>query len=371
MEKKLIPVSTPFLSGKEASIVSESIGKGWISSGGPYILEFEDKFKKLNNRLYASSCSSGTAALILALQAIGIKEGDEVIVPNFTIISCAQAVIEAGAKPVFVDCDPHTYNMDTSKIEAKINKSTKAIMAVHIYGLSCDIDPILELAKKYNLKIIEDAAQAHGQTYKGKPCGSFGDVSVFSFYANKHITTGEGGMVLTDDLSIFKKVQSLKNLCFNNHSRFKHEKLGYNFRMTSLQAAFGIAQIDNLPKVIETKKAQADFYMKCLGGHDNLLQLPIAKNDFCDNHYWVFPIVFKKEHTFPEVSKELKAKGIETRPFFYPLSKQPALKKYSSTSSPMKKSEGLYEKGIYLPMGPHLTEEKINYICDCLLELIS
>ena len=234
-----IPVNEPLLDGNEAKYLKECIETGWISSEGPFVERFENEFSKSVNRKFATSVSSGTAALDVAVRSLGIGPGDEVIIPTFTIISCASAVINVGAKPVLVDCDPITWNMRCEDIANKITPDTKAIMIVHIYGLPVDIDPILDLAKENNLKIIEDAAEMHGQTYKGKPCGSFGDISIFSFYPNKHITTGEGGMVVTDQKEIHERANAFRNLCFQEGKRFVHEEIGFNYRMTNLQAAIG------------------------------------------------------------------------------------------------------------------------------------
>ena len=219
----MIPVNEPLLNGNEKKYLIECIDTGWISSEGPFIKKFEEQFAAKNNKKHGIAVCNGTAALEIAVESLGITKGDEVIMPSFTIISCASSIIKSGAIPVLVDSDLGTWNMNVSEIESKITNKTKAIMVVHIYGLTVDIDPIMELAKKHNLKIIEDSAEAHGQTYKGKPCGSFGDVSVFSFYPNKLITTGEGGMILTDDDSIAEKLRSLRNLCFTAHKRFVHE----------------------------------------------------------------------------------------------------------------------------------------------------
>ena len=209
-----IPVNIPRLSGNEHKYLAECVTTGWISSEGPFIKRFETQFAEYIGKDYGIAVSSGSAALDIAIRALNIGKGDEVIMPTFTIISPAQSIVNEGATPVLVDCDPLTWNMDVSQIEAKISSKTKAILIVHIYGLPVDIDPVLELAKKYNLKIIEDAAEVHGQTYNGKRCGSFGDISIFSFYANKIITTGEGGMILTDDVELAARCQKLRNLAF-------------------------------------------------------------------------------------------------------------------------------------------------------------
>ena len=243
------PVNTPLLNGNEKKYLNECIETGWISSEGPFVKRFEDEMSSYIGRKYATACTSGTAALDIAVSILHLKEDDEVIMPSFTIISCAQALVKQGVKPVLVDSDLKTFNMKIEDMESKITAKTKAIMIVHIFGLTVDIDPILDLAKKYDLKIIEDAAQMMGQEYKGKKCGSFGDVSIFSFYPNKQITTGEGGMVLCDDEKLDRRAKSFRNLCFGE-DRFIHEELGYNYRMTNMQAALGVAQLENINKIV-------------------------------------------------------------------------------------------------------------------------
>ena len=231
----------------------------------------------LCNRKHAFAVSNGSAALELAVQAIGIGKGDEVIMPTFTIISCALAVVRAGATPVYVDADPHTWNMKVEDIEPLITERTKAIMAVHIYGITVDMDPLLEIAKKYKLKVIEDAAEVIGQTYKGQPCGSFGDISTLSFYPNKHITTGEGGMVLVNDDELAERCNSLRNLCFGKTDRFVHKELGWNFRMSNLQAAVGVAQLERLPQTLEKKREIGKIYHQHLEGCESFT-LPLTAN---------------------------------------------------------------------------------------------
>ena len=256
--KKFIPVNTPLVDGNEKKYLQKCIDTGWISSEGPHVREFEEKFAEIVDRKHAISVTNGSNALETAITALDLQKGDEVILPTFTIISCVAPLIRIGAVPVFVDADPLTWNMDTSQIEDKITSRTKAIMAVHIYGLPVDMDHLLGLADKYGLKVIEDAAEAHGLQYKGKICGSFGDVSTFSFYPNKLITTGEGGIIVTNNNAIADKCRSLRNLCFQSKKRFFHEELGWNFRMTNIQAALGLAQIERLDEFIKKKEAWAE-----------------------------------------------------------------------------------------------------------------
>ena len=256
----MIPVNTPLLNGNEKKYVLKALEDGWISSEGPAVKSFEDKFAFRVARKHGIAVANGSVALDLAVFACGIGDGDEVIMPSFTIISPAAAVARVGAKPVLVDSDPVTWNMDVGKIEEKITKSTKAIIIVHIYGLPVDMNPVLTLAKKYRLLVIEDAAEMHGQTYQSKPCGSFGDISTFSFYPNKHITTGEGGMIVCNDDQLAERCRSLRNLAFVPERRFVHYELGWNYRITNLQCALGLAQLERLDEFVSKKRALGLYY---------------------------------------------------------------------------------------------------------------
>ncbi len=370
----MIPVNEPLLNGNEKEYLNQCIETGWIGSDGPFVKKFEDMMADYVGRMYAIAVTNGTAGLELAVKSLGIGEEDEVIMPTFTIISCAQAVVKAGAKPVLVDCDYYTFNMKVEDIEAKITKKTKAIMVVHIYGLPVDMDPVLDLAKKYNLKIIEDAAEMHGQTYKDKKCGSFGDISIFSFYPNKHITTGEGGMVLTDNDDIYEKCKYYRNLCFSSDpdKRFIHEELGWNLRMSNLQAAVGVAQLERIDSIIAKKRWIGTIYQNLLGDIASI-NLPIEKTPYAKNIYWVFPIVLKDEYPkrAKEVMKAIASKGIGTRPFFYPMHKQPIFKKMGLfTDEEYPNASKLYEKGFYIPSGLALTEDQIYKVSEMLHEVL-
>lgn len=366
-----IPVNEPLLNGKEKGYLNQAIDSGWISSEGPFVRNFEKKFSSKVNRKFGIAVCNGSAALEVAVNAIGIKAGDEVIMPNFTIISCALPVVRIGAKPILIDADPFTFNMNVENIESKISDKTKAIMVVHIYGLPVDMDPILSLAKKYNLKIIEDAAEMHGQTYKGKSCGSFGDVSTFSFYPNKLITTGEGGMVVTDDEDIAEKSISLRNLYFDKDRKYIHEELGYNFRMTNLQAAIGLAQLDRYEEFIQKKRKIGYLYNQYLEDIPQI-QLPVKNTDYAENIYWVYGIVLKDNLSIvsDKIIGLLKSKNIGARHFFYPMSKQPVFLKlglFKNENYP--ESERLAEKGFYIPSGMALEEEQIERIAKVLKEI--
>jgi len=370
--QNFIPVNEPLLNGNEKKYLAECIDTGWISSEGPFIEKFENTFAKRVNRKYAVAVTNGSAALDTAVAALGIKEGDEVILPSFTIISCAAPVVRAGAVPILVDSDPVTWNMNVQEIEEKITPRTKAIIAVHIYGLPVDMEPLLRISKQYGLKVIEDAAEMHGQTYKNMPCGSFGDISVFSFYPNKHVTTGEGGMVVTDDEGIAEKCRGLRNLCFQKQRRFVHEELGWNFRMTNLQAALGLAQLERLDEFAVRKREMGKLYHSLLNDTE-LIQLPLEKTEYAENIYWVYGITLDKDLPFDAeyVMRKLAEKGIGTRPFFWPMHEQPVFRKmglFKNDKHPV--AENIARRGFYLPSGLALTVEQIEQSAETLIKLL-
>ncbi|MDJ0703953.1 MAG: DegT/DnrJ/EryC1/StrS family aminotransferase [Leptolyngbyaceae cyanobacterium MO_188.B28] len=370
---KPIPVNEPYLARNASKYLQECIDTGWISSEGPFVQQFETQFATLVNRKYGVAVCNGSAALEVAIAALKIGSGDEVILPTFTIISCATAIVRAGAIPVVVDSDPHTWNMDVAQIETKITPRTKAIMVVHIYGLPVDVVPIIKLADQYGLAIIEDAAEMHGQTYRGRPCGSFGDISTFSFYANKHITTGEGGMVLTDDEELAERCRSLRNLCFQPQQRFIHEELGWNFRMTNLQAAVGVAQLEELPACLIRKRKIGQYYNELLANISGLQQ-PMPRTDYAENIYWVYGVVLcnERSETPAEVMKQLAARKIGARPFFWPMHEQPVFRKmglFAKESCPV--AEKLARRGFYLPSGAALTDDAIEQVATALKEVLA
>jgi perosamine synthetase len=355
----MIPVNTPLLGGNELIYLSQCITTGWISSEGPFIAEFEKQFATYVERKHAIAVSNGSAALDIAVKAIGVGPGDEVIMPAFTIISPAQSVVYAGGVPVLVDSDPLTWNMDVNLIEQKITARTKAILVVHIYGLPVEMDPIVALCKKHGLKLIEDAAEMHGQTYKGQKCGSFGDISTFSFYPNKHITAGEGGMIVCNDEELAEKCKKYRNLAFEPKGRrFVHEELGWNYRMTNMQAAIGLAQLERIDYHVELKHKMGQFYQEHLAFMtDYGFQLPLAKTDFAQNIYWVFGLVSESQAVTDEVVHKLGQMKIGTRPFFWCMHEQPVFRKmglYKNEHYPV--SEMLARNGFYIPSGLGLTE---------------
>lgn len=367
-----IPVNEPLLNGNEKKYLCECIDTGWISSEGPFVKEFEEKMSATVDRKYGIAVSNGTAALEVAAQALGISEGDEVIMPTFTIISCAMAVTKLGAVPVFVDSDMHTWNMNVDEIETKITPRTKAIMVAHIYGLPVEIDKILALADKYNLKIIEDAAEMHGQTYKGKPCGSFGDISTFSFYPNKHITTGEGGMVVTDDAELAERCRLIRNLCFKKDVRYVHDEISDNYRFTNLQAAIGLAQLERLNEFVDRKRAMGKYYTERLKGIKGLL-LPVEKVFYADNIYWVYGLVLDKNIQIDnkEMQKLLAKEGIGSRTFFWCMHEQPVYRNEGMFSGEVyPNAEYLARKGFYIPSGLALTKEQMDKVVDKVAKIV-
>ena len=360
----MIPVNTPLLDGNERKYLLDCIDTGWISSEGPYITRFEEAFAARVGRKWAIAVSNGSVALDAAVVALRLGPGDEVILPAFTIISCAAAIVRAGATPVVVDADPVTWNLDVNQVESRITPRTKAIMVVHIYGLPVDMDPIFALAQKHGLKIIEDAAEMHGQTYRGRPCGSLGDISTFSFYPNKHLTTGEGGMIVTDDPHLADRCRSLRNLCFQPPRRFIHEELGWNLRMTNLQAALGVAQLERLDEFVGRKRRMGKRYTELLAGVPGI-QLPLTATPYAENIYWVYGLVLGDEIPFDalEAMKRLGERKIGTRPFFYPMHQQPVFRKlglFHGMSCPV--AERIAERGFYLPSGLALTEPEIETV---------
>ena len=371
----MIPVCKPWLPGREKEYVNDTLNTNWISSAGKYIEKFEEEFSKFCGVKYGISCSSGFAALHLACAALGLKKGDEVIVPTFTMAACTNAIILTGAKPVLVDSDKETFCIDVNKIEEKITERTKAIMPVHIYGHSCDMDPILDLAKKYNLFIIEDVAEAHGGEYKGKKLGSIGNVGCFSFYANKILTTGEGGMCVTNNFGFSEKMRKLRNHAFEV-PRFIHNEIGFNYRLTNLQAAIGVAQVENVETLVEARRNVGIRYNKELSGIKGLI-LPVEK-PYAKNVYWMYGVVLSDDIslTKEEVMQKLREEGIDTRSFFIPMHEQPAYVNKTIENSPdcsgnFEVAEKISKRGFYLPSSSNLTDEEIQFVCNKLKSIIS
>lgn len=371
MIKKNIPVNVPLFIGNEQKYLRKCIDTGWIGSDGKYVKEFENKLSKFVNRKYSIAVSSGSAALDIAFKALELKKDDEVILPSFTIISCLNPIIKCGAKPIFIDVEPQTWNMNLELIEKNITKKTRVILAVHIYGIPVNMPKLLKLAKKYRLKVIEDASEQIGQTINGSQCGSFGDISTFSFYTNKHITTGEGGMIFTNNKLLKNKCLSLRNLYFDNARRFVHEEIGWNYRMSNLQAAVGLAQFENIKKIVKLKRDVGIYYYKLLKGLKKI-KFQSIETDYAKNIFWVVGIVLKKDGIIDKIRKDLLKRGIQTRSFFWPLHKQPLLNKYKiKKQKKLKNTEYISKNGFYLPSGLALKKADIKYVCDSLKEILA
>lgn len=372
----MIPVNEPLLGEREVEYVVECVQTGWVSSAGRFIGEFEEGWATFCGRRYGVAVCNGTVALQVAVAALDLQPGDEVIMPTFTIISCVLAVIYNGGVPVLVDADPRTWCMDVDQVREKITPRTRAIMPVHIYGHPVDMDPLLNLAEKHGLAIVEDAAEAHGAEYlsdrdisdpRWRRCGSFGDLSCFSFYANKLITTGEGGMVLTDDPLLAEKVRSLRNLCFLPERRFYHKKPGFNFRMTNLQAALGLAQLERMDEIIAQKRWMGQEYTRRLKDIKGL-QLPVAE-PWARSVYWMYGIVISEERdmTARQLAQMLKERDVDTRPFFLGMHEQPVFHKrglFLAEHYPV--AERIARQGLYLPSGLTLTEDQLVQVCDAV-----
>lgn len=377
----MIPVNEPKISKNARKYILDCLNSGWVSSG-KYIEKFEKEFAKFIGTKYAVSCSSGTSALHLSIAALDIGRGDEVIMPALTIISSALACIYQGAKPVLVDVDLLTGNIDPKKIEEKITEKTKAIMVVHLYGHPADMDPILKIARKNKLAIIEDAAQAHGAEYAGKRVGGIGDIGCFSFYGNKIITTGEGGMVVTNNKKIWERIKLLRNLAHDPEKRFLHKEIGFSYRMTNLQAALGLSELEEVDELIKKKIWIANEYNKRLHNITNL-QLPYTSKNV-KNVYWMYGIKLKTPPAGragqmsnikrDELLERLRILGVDTREFFVPLHKQPAL--FPSTGSGQVRekypvSEDLSKRGFYIPSGLAITEKQIETVANSLKQAIN
>ncbi len=366
----MIPVNEPHIGEQESAYVRECLETGWISSAGRFVDRFEAEFAAYCGMRHGVAVANGTVALELAVASLGIGAGDEIIMPTFTIISCAQAAIYNSAKPVLVDSDPDTWCMDVSQVEARITPRTRAVMPVHIYGHPVDIDPLRDLADAHGLLVIEDAAEAHGALYKGRRCGGLGDVSCFSFYANKIVTTGEGGMVLTNDAAVAEIARSKRNLCFQNQRRFYHTDLGYNFRLTNLQAAIGVAQLERVDEIVARKREVAREYTDGLAGLP--LQLPVER-EWANSVYWMYGVVLKDSIGMDATTfaARLAEKGVQTRPFFLGMHEQPALWDrglFVGERYPV--AERLARKGLYLPSGTALTDEQVGETIGAVSEVL-
>ncbi|MCJ7833273.1 MAG: DegT/DnrJ/EryC1/StrS family aminotransferase [Deltaproteobacteria bacterium] len=368
----MIPVNEPLLGKAELNKVAACIKSNWISSQGKYLIEFEEKFARYCGVKYGISTTSGTTALHLALAAIGVGPGDEVLIPTFTMAATAFAVCYCGATPVFVDSDSETFNIDLERVSTYLRSQekrgkikAKAILPVHMYGHPVDMDPLLDISDRFSLTVIEDAAEAHGAEYKGKRCGGFGAFGCFSFYANKIITTGEGGMVVTNDPRLADKARRLKDLAHSPGKRFLHTDVGFNYRMTNLQAALGVAQLKKINSHIKKKRRMAKEYEKSLKGIPGL-RLPVEK-PWAKNVYWMYGILVEKAFGLSrdQLMAQLKIQGIDTRSFFVPMHLQTVFKDKAVKSKRFGRypvAERLSEQGLYLPSGLTISRDQIRYI---------
>ncbi len=379
----LIPVCEPWLGEREEAYALECVRSGWVSSSGKFVDDFEQRWAAYCHRAYGVSVSNGTSALQAAIEALDLSPGDEVILPSLTIISCAQCIIRVGAKPVLVDCDHNTWTMNTQQVADCVTSRTRAILAVHMYGHPVDMQPILDVCEQHGIALIEDAAQAHGseclvddtngsENKSWQRCGSFGTMSCFSFYANKIITTGEGGMVLTNDKTLDKRLRSIRNLCFGEDQRFRHETLGHNFRLTNLQAAVGVAQLERIEEILQRKRHIGQRYTHNL---KDLTNISTQENQtWAKNVYWMNGIVINEKLGINAASfaKSLRARGIDSRPFFLGMHDQPVLINhglFSGESYPV--TTRLSQQGLYLPSGANLSDDQIDTVCQVVQELAS
>lgn len=364
-----ISIANPVFNGNEKKYLMECIDTGWVSANGRFINEFEQKFAEFVGVKHAISCSNGTVSLHLIMLGLGIGEGDEVIMPTLTYIATANAVKYCGAIPVFVDCIPGTFNIDPAKIEEKITDKTKAIMPVHLYGLSSDMDPIMKIAKKHNITVIEDAAEAHGAEYKGQRVGSIGHVGSFSFFGNKIITCGEGGMVTTNDTALYEKMKALKTQGVDPNKKYWHNMVGYNYRMTNMQAAVGLGQLECIDWHIAERRRVAELYKKYFADFSEYVSMQECPEN-CTHVYWMNNIILseKVNKSRDEVMRIMETKyNVEMRPFFYPMHIMPP---YYDETVDCRVAEDISSRGISLPSHALLTEDNIKYICESMKDAI-
>jgi len=371
----MIPVNEPLLNGNELEYVSDCVKTAWISSAGAYIDRFEKEWAAYCGRRHGVAVCNGTVALELALSVLRLPEKEEVILPSFTIVSCLEAVLRNNLVPILVDCDPKTYCMDIEDVRRKITSKTVAVMPVHIYGHPVNMEPLLALCKTHGLKIVEDAAEAHGAECfvenQWRRCGSFGEVSTFSFYANKNISCGEGGMVLTDDDKLAALLKSRRNLAFGAKERFKHEDRGWNFRMTNIQAALGCAQLEQMGRFLRRKIEMASLYTRGLSGLP--LHLPYVER-WAKTSVWMYAIVL--DDTVPydaeEFARRLDKAGVQTRPFFLGMHEQPVYRDigfFGKDIHPV--TEKIYRRGLYLPSGQAITDGQITSVIKAVNSVLS
>ncbi len=368
--RKFIPISEPDIGNEELENVVDAVKSGWISSKGHYITDFEESFSTFVGTKHGVSTTNGTTALHLALTAIGIGPGDKVIVPNFTFISPVNTILYNHATPVLVDSNKLYWNLDPQEVEALIDEETKAIIVVHLYGHPADMNPIMKIARKHDLNVIEDCAEAHGATYNGKNIGTFGDVSCFSFYGNKIITTGEGGICLTDNDELADRMRMLRDHGMRPNNRYWHDEIGFNYRMTNIQAAIGLAQVSKIDHQIEKRRKLAKAYAENLHDVEGLALHP--EMSWAKGVYWLYSVLVKtnkKNVSRDRLSRILSDKGVDNRRFFYPAGMMPPYKEYvGKRSFPV--SAELSNTGMNLPSSSSVTTEEIEYIARIIRETL-
>lgn len=360
-----IPIYQPSLKGNESRYVQECLASSWISSRGQFIDRFEQSFADYLSIAHATSVANGTVALHLALLALGIGPGDEVILPTFTYVACANAIRYTGATPVFVDSLKTTWQIDPQAVANQITPRTKAIMAVHLYGHPCDMTTLVKLSKQHQLFLVEDCAESLGAKYQGRLTGTFGDIATFSFYGNKTITTGEGGMVVTPHTDLLKRCQKLKAQGLSGDREYWHDCVAYNYRMTNLCAAIGLAQLERLDEMLKRKQELACLYRK------GLSHLPITFHEPIGDvihAYWMCSILLDHSINRDDIRQQLLANGIETRPLFYPVNTMPMYDRDHPTRFPV--ATHLGQSGINLPSWPDLNIEQVNFITTTLSEIL-
>jgi perosamine synthetase len=363
LKTEYIPVNIPLITEQDREAVNQALIDGWVSGEGPVVQEFESVVSSQVGRKYGVAVSNGSDAIELAIRVLDLSPGDEVILPSFTIISCLAPILRAGLVPVFLDADAETWNMRTDLLQDALSKKTKAILVVHIYGIATDMTQVMQFASQHNLRVIEDSAEAHGVYFRDQPCGSFGDLSTFSFYANKNVTTGEGGMVLTDDSRLAAKLRYFRNLTFQESRRFVHEDLGWNMRLSSLQAALGTSQAKRVVKSLARRRFIADRYRQALHGVEGI-KFQADEFQGTRNGYWVFGVLLDSHHRFQNAEAAMAAfthAGVGTRPFFHPLHQQPLIAQYPHrTVGKNPVSEDLGANGFYLPNGLGMSDSDLD-----------
>lgn len=365
----MIPVAEPLITSQDIELVNQALASGWISSAGPFLDRFEQEWAAYCDMPFGIAVSNGSVALDVAVGLLDLHPGDEVIMPAFTIISPAQSVVRAGAVPVLLDSDPGNWQMDVHQLEERITPRTKAIIVVHIYGHPADMDPVLEIARRHGLTVIEDAAEVHGARYKGRRCGGLADISTFSFYANKLVTTGEGGMLLVRTQELAERARGLRNLCFQKKQRFLHDQLGYNARLTNLQAALGVGQITRLNAIVARKRQIAATYGQLLQGIDGL-ELP-CEEPWGESVYWVYGLVLNESLgiTATELAQRMAHQGVETRPFFLGMHQQPVFQRmglFAGEHYPV--AERLARQGLYIPSGLGISDAEQQQVVGVVKE---